>query len=211
LIDGDVIERYRLAPREHARLVLPMIDELMNESGLNLNALDAVAFGRGPGAFTGLRIAAGVIQGVAFAADLPVVPVSSLAALALGGYRETGANRILAAIDARIQEVYWGAFRCDVMGEPRKIGEEVVCAPEYVPVPDCAEWYGVGSGWAAYLPQLQQRLAGALCGWEAQHYPRARDVAVLAAAAVGRGETVSAEHALPVYLRNDVAVKQLRV
>ena len=210
LIDGEVQERFRLAPREHTRLILPMIDELMSDSGLKIGALDAVAFGRGPGAFTGLRIAAGVIQGIAFATDLPVAPVSSLAALALGWHRETGATRVLAAMDARIQEVYWGAYQCELPGEIRIIGDEVVCSPGEVPFPDGEDWYGVGSGWATYRADLQTRLAGTLSGWEAQRYPRAHDVALLAVAAVDRKETVSAEHALPVYLRNDVAVKQFR-
>lgn len=208
LIDGEVLERYRLAPREHTRLILPMIDELLSEGGLKVGALDAVAFGRGPGAFTGLRIAAGVIQGIAFSADLPVAPVSSLAALAQGGYRETGASRVLAAIDARIQEVYWGAYRYDETGYMRLAGDELVCAPEQVPVPGGDDWYGVGSGWEVHLPRLQLRLAGMLSGWDAQRYPRAHDVALLGVAAVGRGEAVSAEHALPVYLRNEVAVKR---
>jgi len=208
MIDGEIMERYRLAPREHTRLILPMIDELLSESGVTVVGLDAVAFGRGPGAFTGLRIAAGVVQGIAFGADLPVVPVSSLAALAQGGYRETGARRVLAAIDARIQEVYWAACEFDNVGHVRMLGDELVCSPEQVPIPDGDDWHGVGSGWETYLQQLQRRLSGTLSGWEVQRYPRAHDVAVLGAAALGRGEVVSAERALPVYLRNEVAVKQ---
>ena len=207
-IDGETIERYRLAPRQHTRLILPMIDELLSDSGLKIGDVDGVAFGRGPGAFTGLRIAAGLIQGIAFGADLPVVPVSSLAALAQGCYRETGTTRVLAALDARMQEVYWAAYGIDDSGYARLIGEEVVCAPQQVSIPDGEAWSGVGSGWEAYLSQLQRRLAGALSTWEAQRYPRARDVAVLGVAALGRGEAVSAECALPVYLRDDVAVKQ---
>ena len=147
LIDGEIRERYRLAPREHTHLILPMIDELLRESDLKVGGLDAVAFGRGPGAFTGLRIAAGVVQGIAFGADLPVVPVSSLAALAQGGYRETGACRVLAAIDARIQEVYWAACEFDDAGQLQMIGDEVVCSPEQVPIPGGDDWHGVGSGW----------------------------------------------------------------
>jgi len=208
MIDGEIMERYRLAPREHTRLILPMIDELLSESGLKAGDLDAVAFGRGPGAFTGLRIAAGVVQGIAFGADLPVVPVSSLAALAQGGYRETGACRVLAAIDARIQEVYWAACEFEKAGQLRMVGDELVCSPEQVPIPGGDDWHGVGSGWETYLPQLQERLAGTLSGWESQRYPRAYDVAVLGAKALGRGEVVSAEQALPVYLRNEVAIKQ---
>jgi tRNA threonylcarbamoyladenosine biosynthesis protein TsaB len=208
LIDDEIIERYRLAPREHTQLILPMIDALLSEAGLKVVALDGVAFGRGPGAFTGLRIAAGVVQGIAFAADLPVAPVSSLAALAQGIRREAGASRVLAAIDARIQEVYWGAYECDDTARPRIVGVEAVCSPQRIPIPGGDGWYGVGSGWGVYLPHLQRRLAGSLRGWDAQRYPRAHDVALLGAAAIDRGEAVSAEQALPVYLRNEVAVKR---
>jgi tRNA threonylcarbamoyladenosine biosynthesis protein TsaB len=207
-LDDEVSERYRLAPREHTRLILPMVEDLLNEADLKIIDLDGVAFGRGPGAFTGLRIAAGVVQGIAYGADLSVVPVSSLAALAQGGHRETGSGRILAAIDARIQEVYWAAYHFDAAGEVRLVGEERVCSPHQVPSPGAGEWYGVGSAWGAYHGQLQSRLAGALRGWQAERYPRARDVASLGLAALARGEAVSPEQALPVYLRNEVAVKQ---
>jgi tRNA threonylcarbamoyladenosine biosynthesis protein TsaB len=211
VVGGEVCERYRLAPREHTRLILPMIDELLSEAGLHVSALDGVAFGRGPGAFTGLRIAAGVVQGIAFGAELPVAPVSSLAALAQGVYREAGATRVLAAIDARIQEVYWGAYLFDERGVARLMGDEVVCAPHRVPLPEGRGWQGVGSGWGAYLSELRQHMAGGVSAWEAQRYPRARDVALLGLAALERGEGVSAEQALPVYLRNEVAVKQRRI
>ncbi|MEJ2565557.1 MAG: tRNA (adenosine(37)-N6)-threonylcarbamoyltransferase complex dimerization subunit type 1 TsaB [Gammaproteobacteria bacterium] len=207
LIDGAITQRYRVAPREHTRLILPMIDELLNEAGFTAGSLDAVAFGRGPGAFTGLRIAASVIQGIAFAADLPVAPVSSLAALAQGAHRETGAPGVLAAIDARIQEVYWGVYRCDDSGHVRLVGDESVSSPEQVSLPGGDGWVGAGSGWGSYPERLQRRLAGSLTGWDARRYPHARDVAVLGADALGRGGMVSAERALPVYLRNEVAVK----
>jgi tRNA threonylcarbamoyladenosine biosynthesis protein TsaB len=208
LIADEIHERRRLAPREHTQLILPMIDELMSEAGLKPGDLDAVAFGRGPGAFTGLRIAAAVIQGIAFAADLPVVPVSSLAALAQGVCRERGQGRVLAAIDARIQEVYWGAYQRDEQGLVQLHGEEVVCPPLQVQIPAGEGWYGAGSGWETYQLPLRQRLGEALSAWDGQLYPAARDVAVLAAAGYGRGEAVDAEQALPVYLRDEVAVKK---
>lgn len=204
LIGDEFLERYRLAPREHTRLILPMVDELLSDAGLKVSNLDGLAFGRGPGAFTGLRIAASVIQGIAFAADLPVAPISSLAALAQGAAREAGVSRVLAAIDARIQEIYWGAFELDSGGLMQINGNETVCAPEQAPLPVGKDWYGVGTGWEAYLPRLRQRLAGSLSAWDGKRYPHARDVALLGAAAHDRGETVSAELALPVYLRNRV-------
>jgi tRNA threonylcarbamoyladenosine biosynthesis protein TsaB len=208
LIEDEVQERYRLAPREHAQLILPMIDELMNEAGLKPTALDAVAFGRGPGAFTGLRIAASVIQGIAFAADLPVVPVSSLAAIAQGARREKGIRRVLAAIDARIHQVYWGAYERGESGDMQVCGEESVCAPAQVPIPHGDGWQGAGTGWGTYLMELQQRLPGLVSGFDAERYPRAQDIALLGVAGFRNGEAVGADYALPVYLRDEVALKQ---
>jgi tRNA threonylcarbamoyladenosine biosynthesis protein TsaB len=109
-VDGTVLERYELAPRRHAALILPMIEAVLAEANLSPLQLDAIAFGRGPGAFTGVRIAVGIAQGIAFAADLPVIPISTLAALALGAAQETGYSRIAAALDARMGEVYWGVY-----------------------------------------------------------------------------------------------------
>ncbi len=203
LVDGAVLERYELAPRRHAALILPMIEAVLAEAGLRATQLDAVAFGRGPGAFTGVRVAVGIAQGIAFAADLPVVPVSTLAALALGAARETGHTRIAAALDARMGEIYWGTYA--VAGETvDALGEECVRAPPAVSAPP-GDWFGVGSGWSVYSAILCQRLA--VGGWLDERYPRAGDVARLAADPRRRGEWVSAERARPVYLRNDVAGK----
>ncbi len=206
-LDGALSERYVLAPREHARLILPMVDELLREADLSPGALDAVAFGRGPGAFTGLRIAAGVAQGIAFGADLPVVAVSSLAALAQGLCRQRGAARVLAAVDARIGEVYWGIYEADAARLMVSRGEEQVILPGEVALPEGGGWHGAGSAWEVYGDILRARLSGRLAEIDAARHPRAHDVALLAAAAYRRGEAVSAELAAPVYLRDDVAVK----
>lgn len=206
-LDGVLSERYVLAPREHARLILPMVDELLREADLSPGVLDAVAFGRGPGAFTGLRIAAGVAQGIAFGADLPVVAVSSLAALAQGLCRERGAARVLAAVDARIGEVYWGIYEADAARLMVLRGEEQVILPGEVALPEGGGWHGAGSAWEVYGDILRARLSGRLAGIDAARHPRAHDVALLAVAAYRRGEAVSAELAAPVYLRDEVAVK----
>lgn len=208
LIAGEVRERHEIAPREHARLILPMLESLLAEAGLKLAQIDALAFGRGPGGFTGVRIATGVIQGLAFGADLPVAPVSSLAALAQGAYRETGAQQILAAIDARISEVYWGAYRLGDAGLVTMEGDDTVCAPQHVPLPVGAGWFGAGSGWTTYEAELQTRLGGAVSTCDGQRYPRAYDVALLGADIYQRGLAVSAEQVLPVYLRDEVAWKK---
>jgi len=202
-IDGDVREDFRMAPREHARLVLGMADELLAEAGLKVTDLDALAFGRGPGAFTGVRIATSVVQGIAFAAELPVVPVSTLAALAQGGHREHGWTRIAAAIDARMNEVYWAIYEC-TEGLVQPVEEEVVCPPQAVALPEGERWYGIGSGWLSYADALTERLGDRVSGALGEVYPHAQDIAVLAAEAISRGEAVSPEQALPVYLRDQV-------
>lgn len=206
-VDGHVSERYELAPQRHAELVLPMAESLLAEAGLELAALDAVAFARGPGAFTGLRIAAAVTQGLAFGAGLPVIPVSTLAALAQGAAGEHGADRVLAAMDARMNEVYWGAFGTGEDGLVHALGAECVCPPEQVPVLDGDGWFAAGDGWAAHGAALEARFGVRLTGRDEARYPRARDVARLALAVHRREGGLPAEQALPVYLRDRVAKK----
>ena len=204
-VEGEVEERYALAPREHATLILPMIESLLVEAGLVPTQLDACAFGRGPGSFTGLRIAAAVIQGIAFAADLPVVPVSTLATLAQGGMRESGQANMLAALDARKAEVYWGVYRQTDNGLAALQGEERVCAPERVTMPQELDWVGVGSGWAAYGEMLGMQAGERVVRVMHDLEPRARDVATLALTDFEAGRAVAAPEAIPVYLRNKVA------
>jgi tRNA threonylcarbamoyladenosine biosynthesis protein TsaB len=205
MIGTEMRERFEVAPREHGRLILPMIESLLAEADLPLSSLDALAFGRGPGGFTGVRIATGVVQGLAFGADLPVVPVSTLAALAQGALREAGASEVLAAIDARISEVYWGAYRAGAGGLMVLVGEERVCRPAEAPLPPPGQWYGTGTGWGAYSEELQHRLGAQIARWDGQRLPHARDVAALGLAGLAAGCAVPAERALPVYLRDQVA------
>lgn len=205
LAGNRVCERYEIAPRRHAELILPMCEAVLHEAGLALADLDGLAFGRGPGAFTGLRIAAGVIQGLALATGVKVAGVSSLAAMALGATRVQGAARVYAAIDARIGEVYCAAFECAGEEGLREVVTERVCAPEAVPILDSAGWTGVGSGFAAHGERLRQRLGRCLGAVFAEVYPRAGDVALLGASMFSRGLAVTAEQAQPVYLRDKVA------
>lgn len=202
LHDGQVISHYEVIPRLHAQRLLPMIRDLLAQAGVPLSALDVIAFGRGPGAFTGVRIAVGVVQGLAFALDRPVLPVSNLAVLAQRALREYGAVQVAAAIDARMDEVYWGCYRSE-NGEMRLAGGEVVSPPEQVVLPPDAtgDWFGAGTGWGTFAA----RIALSPCGQDGAMLPHAEDVLSLARFAWARGEAVVADEALPVYLRDKVA------
>jgi len=201
-----VIERFELGS-QHSDRILPMTQEVLAEAGLVLTQLDAVAFGRGPGSFTGLRIGAGVTQGLAFGADVPVVPVSSLAALAQG----VEASRVLAAFDARMNQLYWGAYARNGRGLVELSGEEKVLAPRDVPVPGDDGWVGAGSGWDQYSDMLLEHLGDRVRDWRAQCFPHARFVGQLGADEYARGGALAPEQALPVYLRDEVAVKRTRL
>ncbi|MGQ0383669.1 MAG: tRNA (adenosine(37)-N6)-threonylcarbamoyltransferase complex dimerization subunit type 1 TsaB [Gammaproteobacteria bacterium] len=207
-LDGAITERYEVIGRGHAERLLPMVEELLSGAGLSLRALDAIAFGRGPGGFTGLRIAAAIAQGLAAGAVIPVVPVSDLAALAAAGARASGQTRILACLDARMGQVYWAAFECED-GLPRAAGTESLAGPAAIELPAGARWFGAGQGFAAY-PELGARLADRLCGVEPALLPRAGDIALLAVQEFAAGRTVAAARAVPTYLRDDVVHQRPR-
>lgn len=202
--NGRLDQRLELAPRRHGELVLGMMDGLLESAGIGLGALEAIAFGRGPGSFTGVRIACAVAQGAAFGAGLSTIPVSTLAAVAQGEYRRGGRRRLLAVLDARMGEVYWGAFEIgdDDVVHPR--GPELVCPPGQVPIPESGGWWGVGSGWGVYGQALGERLGTCLDGTSPAAVCEARDLVPLAAAAARIGGLVAAELARPVYLRDRV-------
>lgn len=216
-VDGDVRERHEIAPRRHAELALPWAEALLAEAGVAKSQLDAVAVGRGPGAFTGVRLGVAIAQGIALALDRPAVPVSTLAALALRA-RALGADaetRVFAAIDARMREVYVAAFAFErgIDGglHPRALDDERVQPPDAVMLPDIdagpvGDWFGVGTGFAAESGALQARFASRLRAVDAEALPRAGDVAALARAAFLRGEAVAPELLEPAYLRNQVAL-----
>ena len=203
-LDGACQELFELAPRRHGELLLGMAERLLADAELSRSHLDALAFGRGPGSFTGVRIATGMVQGLAYALELPVAPISSLQALAQGVSRELGQDAVLAGFDARMHEVYWGAYRLGAEGIVQALLAESVCLPGNVPVPNDGEWFGAGSAWRSYGEQLRAVVGARLVGMDPEHYPHARDVAELGAAAAARGETVAAAQALPVYLRDAV-------
>lgn len=204
MCDDLVLERSELAPRRHAELVLPMADALLAEAGVAKKDLDAIAVGRGPGAFTGVRLAVSLAQGLAVALDIPVVPVSSLAALAMQAPAQDAAA--LAVMDARMGEVYAACFRRDEAGRVIALNEECVCLPQDVPVPvGHADWQVIGSGWNVYADALRALLPQPPRWAEGERYPLASDVARLAGPDYLAGKGLPAEQALPVYLRDKVA------
>jgi tRNA threonylcarbamoyladenosine biosynthesis protein TsaB len=200
-LDGAVHERFELAPRRHAELALPWAEQLLAQAGVAKTRLDAIAIGRGPGAFTGVRLGVAIAQGIALALDRPVVPVSTLAALALPAAGE----RILAAIDARMGEVYFAAFQREGDGL-RLLRPEAVAKPDAVVLPEGDGWRGVGTGFAAVDGALQLRLGSRLASVDAGALPHAADVARLAAVAFARGEAIAPERLEPAYLRDNVAL-----
>lgn len=205
LLCGDaLIDRSELAPRRHAELVLPMAEELLAEAGITRKQLDAIAVGQGPGAFTGVRLAISVAQGLALALDIPVVPVSSLAALAMQAPKNGAV--ILAAIDARRAEIYAGTFRFDPDGLVEPLGLEHVLPASDLILPQAEAWNVLGTGWRAYGDAIRARLPSSPRWADGDRYPQACDVARLAAPLFAAGKGVPPEQALPVYLRDKVAL-----
>jgi tRNA threonylcarbamoyladenosine biosynthesis protein TsaB len=197
-VDGRVVERAVDTERNHAELVLPMVNEVLVEARVELNALDGIAYGRGPGAFTGVRIAVSVVQGLAYGASLPVVGISDLTAIAQQ-VAYPGAE-ILVCVDARMGEVYWGTFTVAADSAiATLIGEERVDRPEHVRLRAPAVLAGTGFG--AY-PQLARRAPDATI--HDRILPHARDIAMLGEVELSAGRGQSAAQAQPVYLRNQV-------
>lgn len=203
------VSRFELAPREHTKLLLPMMDEVLEEADLELNQLDAIAFSSGPGAFTGLRIAAGVAQGAALSADKLLIPVSTLSALALQAHQRYKQNEfILAALDARMGEIYWGIFQVK-SGELNLIDEERVSKPEEVF--EVALKYNsviaIGTGWDAYKEDFSKFDKENKITLIEGQYPHAEAIAELAVSLYENNKAVLPEDAQPTYIRNNVAEK----
>lgn len=202
--DGAVRECFEIAPRRHTELALPWAEELLAEAGIARAQLDAIAVGRGPGAFTGVRLAVALAQGIALALDRPVLPISTLATLALRADVAAG-TPILAAIDARMGEIYLGQFVRDADGLVTAAADETIAVPATVVMPGDTRWFGIGSGFAAADAALPAALGARLSHYDAAALPHAADLARLAARAFARGEAVAPERVEPAYLRNHVA------
>ncbi|SFU08338.1 tRNA threonylcarbamoyladenosine biosynthesis protein TsaB [Kosakonia arachidis] len=208
--DGTTFAHFELCPREHTQRILPLVRDVLVDADLTLTQLDALAYGRGPGSFTGVRIGIGIAQGLALGAELPMIGISTLATMAQGAWRKTGATRVLAAIDARMGEVYWAEYQRDEQGVWHGEETEAVLKPEAVSARLQqleGQWATVGTGWPAW-PEMGNGNALTFMDGEIL-LPTAEDMLPLAQQLFTAQKTVAVEHAEPVYLRNEVAWKKL--
>ncbi len=218
-IDGEIIQRHEIAPRRHAELALPWADELLAQAGIAKSALDAIAMGCGPGAFTGVRLAISLTQGIALALDRPLVPVSTLAALALSSSANSG-DRVISAIDARMSDVYWGMYQIDTHRLPQLLYPEQIDAVDQaaaaitiamnstisMTIPNHT-LIGAGSGWLACDAALKNALAAMINNCDGEALPHAAAVAKIAIAQLrDTSKDFSADRIEPAYLRNKVAL-----
>ena len=208
MIDNAVSENFEIVPRGHTQRVLPMVDDLLSKAGLTVQQLDGLVLDRGPGSFTGLRIGTSVIQGLGFAANLPVVPIASLAALAQAGLQEYNLSNVLSVMDARMGEVYWG-FYTSTDGYMQLSGTDKISKAELITM-EAGEWTILGTGCQNYAEQLAGLSGVREIISDTGIYPRARYLLELAVYEWQKGNTVSAHQAQPVYLRNNVAQKSIR-
>ncbi|WP_034933254.1 tRNA (adenosine(37)-N6)-threonylcarbamoyltransferase complex dimerization subunit type 1 TsaB [Erwinia mallotivora] len=211
LMNDQIKAQFELCAREHTQRILPMVQQILTEGQTTLARLDALAFGRGPGSFTGVRIAIGIAQGLALGAGLPMVGVSTLKTMAQRAWRLHGATRVLAATDARMGEVYWAEYQRDEQGNWQGEETEAVLKPEAATqrmLQLTGEWMQVGTGWDAY-PSLVAISHGLHLQGSDVFLPSAEDMLPLARAALAAGNTVAPEDAEPTYLRNEVTWKKL--
>lgn len=212
-IGAEILSLDEVCPQQHSKRVLPMVQQLLSQAGIALKDLDGIVFGRGPGSFTGVRIGVGVAQGLAFGAGLPLYGVSTLAAMAQAAKRLYHADKVVAAIDARMAEVYLGCYQLDATGLMQPAGEEIARKPAELVAADvpagfgAAKVFGVGTGFQTY--------PDALTAWQQVHicpqilYPSAQDMLVLSQVALTKGLFVAPELAEPTYVRDEVTWQKL--
>lgn len=206
--DSHFVE-YAVCPREHNKRILTMAEAVLAQANLSLADIDVIAYGKGPGSFTGVRIATGIVQGMAFGADKPVVGISSLAAMAHALYRVHGIEYTISAIDARMNEIYLGLYQTQALGQSQPIQAEQVCAPEMALTQLDREqkWHAVGTGWQTYQSVLTEQIAAPIA--QDIEFPNALDIAYLALTEYQQGQTSNAASACPSYVRDQVTWKKL--
>jgi tRNA threonylcarbamoyladenosine biosynthesis protein TsaB len=205
-IGEDVVFRFEEAPQQHSKKLLPFVDDVLAEAGVTLSQLDCIAYGQGPGSFTGVRIGVSVTQGLAFALDLPVVGVSSLAAMAQQAVSEHGADYVCSAIDARMSEVYWGLYKSN-NGIVELVNSEVVSKPEQIQVQSLSgNVYQAGTGWETYSELLSEKINALRSN---VRLPNAKFMLPLGNMFFSQGKATSADLAQPNYVRDEVSWKKL--
>lgn len=209
--NSQIISRSELVGQRHSEVLLGMIAQVMSEAGVKLSQLDGIAFGSGPGSFTGVRIACGVAQGLALGATLPVLGVCTLQAVAQVAYQIEGRNKIIAALDARMNEVYFACYELPAgewqAGAWKTAVEPALCLPENTPEVIGSGWFGAGGGFLAHGVAWSARYGNQLAGVDATIIPEASAIAQLAAPLFATGQGMDAALALPLYLRDKVALK----
>jgi tRNA threonylcarbamoyladenosine biosynthesis protein TsaB len=207
LNDSALHEEFQIAPQQHTKIILPMIDKLMQQAKLDLKNLDAIAFGYGPGSFTGVRLAASIAQGLGLGANLPVIKISSLRALAQQVFNKEKATKVLVAQDARMQEIYFGSYNLDANQIMQEAELDKLVSAETLPLPkEKNGWTRAGNAWEIYADNIDKEYAKMFLAKII--YPRAQEVAILAAWDFACGLAVPPEEALPNYLRNEIVKKK---
>ena len=204
-VQGVTYERSRYVPQGHGHWILPMVEGLLDEANTSLERLSGIAFGRGPGTFTGVRMATAVAQGIAFGAKLDVIPVSNLKMLAYRTWKQYAASKVVVGIDARMGEVYWGCFEV-VADKLVEVSPECLCKPDEPPELPGGAWVAAGTGFGEY-PSLSAYYGEQLVEIDGEQLPRAVDALPIAIDMFEDGNMVSPELAAPVYLRDKVAWK----
>jgi len=203
-LDGEITAQEEIVFQGHTERILPMVDTLLAHTDTALSQLDAIVFDRGPGSFTGLRIGAGVTQGLALGLDRPVIPISSLATLAQGAWRQDKQTQVLACIDARQSEVYWAGFHLE-QNTMIAITDECIGPADTIQLSDTQLWFGVGTGFGRYASELAGLSGVTWQGVQSQRYPLAQDMFPLALSAWHMQAWVQPANAIPIYLRDNVA------
>lgn len=202
-VGDQIYSKHLIAPMQQSQLILPLINELLKSADLHSKDINAIAFGRGPGSFTGIRIAVSVAQGLGYAHNIPLIPISSLAILAQTSYQEKGWQKIQVVTDARLNEIYTGSYQVNSKGLAQLMGDEKVIPPQNLTLPNNTDWYGAGDGWISY----HSKISCQVIEMDGNCLPNATAMISLAKDLWESGQTVPPEAACPVYLRDNVAIK----